>query len=133
MPRQSLESKLIDKPKPYRRISPRAGAPAEVATLFREIVGQVDADHFAQSDAPLLESFCEAVLLGREAYQHLATEGLLTPENKTSPWLNLSEKMQRSQVALAARLRLCPQSRFDRLKAGKTARSSKPGIDWSAT
>ena len=132
MPRKSLSQLTTPTTSIDRRIVPRAGVPDEVGELFRQIVSQVDSDHFVQSDSALLESYCEAVVLSRQAYESLSEQGLLTDAGKTNPYLALHEKMGRSMVALAARLRICPQSRFDRLKAGTTARGSKPAVDWGA-
>lgn len=111
-----------------RAIVCRADAPTEVQEVFDSIVASVSVDHFAPVDTVLLEQYAQAVVLGRRAYAELAASGPVV-DGKTSPWLVALEKAHRSAVALAARLRLCPQSRFDRLKAGRTGREGVGGLD----
>ena len=53
------------------RMRPRQEAPAEVATVFMELVSSMPADHFRRTDAPLIEAYAQAIVLGREAYEHL--------------------------------------------------------------
>jgi hypothetical protein len=45
---------------------------------------------------------------------------------KANPWIVVQEKAQRAMVALSARLRLSPQTRFDRLVAATTSRYQGP-------
>ena len=47
-------------------------------------------------------------------------------DGKASPWLTVQEKTVRALTALSARLRICPQSRFDRLVAGTKDRPKGP-------
>jgi Phage terminase, small subunit len=101
------------------RMRPRQGAPAEVATVFMELVLSMPADHFRRTDAPLIEAYAQAIVLGREAYEHLQSEGQVIA-GRTSPWVTCLEKAHRSAVALSMRLRLAPQSR---LKAEAVGRS----------
>jgi phage terminase small subunit len=91
------------------------------AGLFRELVGSVDADHFRAGDVPLLRQYVEAIRLAEEAGDALRRDGAVIG-GRASPWLVVSEKAQRSMVALSMRLRLSPQSR---LHARTAAR--KPG------
>ena len=122
MPRQSIED--LTTPRVDGRPAPltcRTGAPDEVRQIFAELVKSVGPDHFARPDGVLLEQYCQAIALGRRAYAELETSGPVV-DGRPSPWVPVLEKAHRSAVALAARLRLCPQSRFDRLKAGTAAR-----------
>jgi len=104
----------------------RLAAPAymegPVRCLFEDIVATVAADHFAPCDAPLLEQYAIAATQAREAADALRRQGAVV-DGKASPWIVVQEKSQRAMVALAMRLRISPQSRFDRLKAGTTART----------
>jgi phage terminase small subunit len=133
MPRQSIPAQATRVDGKPSRLAPRPGCSEAVAGVFRDLVASVATDHFTTADAPLLESYAEAIALSRLAYAELEKSGPVV-NGKTSPWIVVQEKAHRSQVALSARLRLCPQSRFDRTKAGKTARDSRvPSIDWSET
>ena len=113
-----------------RRITPRIGCPEPVARVFRELVDSVDGSHFAPADGPLVEAYAQAIVLGRTAYEHLQAEGAVLETGKTNPWLAAHEKSARAATALSARLRLCPQSRFSREKAGSnSSKSRRPSID----
>jgi hypothetical protein len=52
----------------HRRITAPDGMTVEKTELFRKIVEDCDARHFAQSDAPLLRTYCQAILLGELAF-----------------------------------------------------------------
>ncbi len=101
--------------KPPATLSPRA------RELFLHIVGAVDPFHFSQVDLPLLAQYCGAAELAEQAQLMLDQEGPVVA-GKSSAWLNVLEKACRASVALSMRLRLTPQSRFDRLRAGVTSR-----------
>jgi phage terminase small subunit len=104
---------------------PRLKAPPSLskgaAAIFVQTVTAVDPDHFSPVDLPLLEQYAAAAELARQAQKHLDDDGAVVA-GKASPWLVVAEKAGRSCVALAARLRVCPQSRFDRLVAGANSR-----------
>jgi phage terminase small subunit len=88
--------------------------------LFVEIVRSVPDGHFKSSDRHLIEQFCQAIMLARQATTELATTGPVV-QGRVSAWLIVLEKAHRSSVALAARLRLAPQSRADSRSAGRKA------------
>lgn len=102
----------------------RLAAPDDITAAARrvwdELVQSLAPDHFAPSDAPLLRSYCEATAMADRAAAELSESGPVV-DGKPSPWLIVQEKAQRAQIALSARLRLSPQSRFSRNKAGSTA------------
>jgi hypothetical protein len=58
---------------------------------------------------PLLEQYCENVILNKKAAAELRTAPIV--DGKPSPWLVIAEKSHRACVALAMRLRLSPQAR----------------------
>ena len=58
---------------------------------------------------PLLEQYCENVILNKKAAAELRTAPIV--DGKPSPWLVIAEKTHRACVALAMRLRLRPQAR----------------------
>lgn len=96
------------------------------AAIFKNIVASVDVSHFADCDLPLIVQYAGAAELAARAQEHLDEHGAVI-DGKASPWLTVLEKASRSCVALAARLRLCPQSRFDRLVAGANSRKQHTG------
>ena len=94
--------------------------------IFQHIVSNVDESHFSEVDRPLLDTYCHAAALGTQAAQRLDTDGAVI-DGKASPWLAVSEKCGKVLVAVSARLRICPQSRFDRLVAGSNGRPQISG------
>ena len=79
--------------------------------LFASIVGGCDADHFRQTDLPLLSRYCEAAILAERAARELRNGAVV--DGKPSPWVVVQEKCVRAMVSLSMRLRLSPQSRID--------------------
>lgn len=90
--------------------------------IFNHVVKSVDPDHFSAVDLPLLTEYCTAAHQARVAAAAMAVTGTIV-DGKSSPWLVVQEKSVRAMVALSARLRICPQSRFDRLVAGANSRA----------
>ena len=126
MPRKSTASLTVRSPAGKSSVPrPRDGCPRSVAAIFLELVASVAQDHFRPSDEPLLEQYAQAILLARQAYDKLATEGPVI-DGKASPWLVVLEKAHRSAVALSARLRLAPQARADARSAARKAGGAKP-------
>ena len=79
--------------------------------LFSSIVGGCDAEHFRQTDLPLLSRYCEAAVLAEQAALELRNGAVVN--GKSSPWIVIQEKCVRAMVSLSMRLRLSPQSRLD--------------------
>lgn len=103
------------------RIAPPGTLSPGAKAIFIHIVGNVDPSHFSPVDLPLLEAYAQSAALATEAAQKLDTEGAVI-DGRASPWVNVSATAQKQLVALSARLRICPQSRFDRLGAGANSR-----------
>lgn len=103
------------------RIQPPDTLSTPARAIFAHTVASVDPSHFSEVDAPLLEAYAQSAALATEAAQKLDSEGAVVA-GKPSPWLGVSEKAIKQLVALSARLRICPQSRFDRLGAGANSR-----------
>jgi hypothetical protein len=128
MPRRSAASLAVITPAPRRpRLAPSGAAPDDVAALFAEIVRSVPADHFQPSDSHLIEQYAQAIVLARRASSELSARGPVI-EGRASPWLVVQEKAHRSSVALAARLRLAPQSRADSRSVGRKANGPSPSV-----
>ncbi|GAB3733966.1 hypothetical protein GCM10028862_16740 [Luteimonas pelagia] len=106
------------------RIRPPGHLSSEARAVFEAVVASVGRDHFTATDVPLLAEYATAAATAQRAAGVLDQEGHVR-DGRANPWLVVQEKAQRAMVALSARLRVCPQSRFDRLKAGSEAR--KPG------
>ena len=103
------------------RLTPPDTLSKPAKTVYAHTVNSVDPAHFSEVDAPLLEAYAQSAALATEAAQRLDADGAVV-EGKPSPWLAVSEKAIKQLVALSARLRICPQSRFDRLGAGSNSR-----------
>jgi len=103
------------------RLKPPVNLSEGAAAIFVQTVNAVDPDHFSPVDLPLVEQYAAAADLARQAQKHLDEDGAVI-DGKASAWLAVLEKSNRSCVALSARLRVCPQSRFDRLVAGANSR-----------
>ena len=120
MPRKSAAALSVAARTHQRHtLRPRQDAPAEVRTIFLELVASVPADHFRQGDGALLEQYWQSILLARKAYAELDAGGPVI-DGKASPWLVVLEKSHRSAVALSGRLRLAPQARADSRSAGRS-------------
>lgn len=108
----------------------RLAAPDDLSEPARrvwiDLVNSLAPEHFAKSDAPLLRSYCEATALADLAATELAANGPVV-NGKASPWLTVQEKQVRAQTALSLRLRLSPQSRFSRDKAGTNSNPRRTG------
>jgi hypothetical protein len=106
---------------------PSADAPEDVVAVFREILAATAADHFRAGDAPLIQSYAEAICLARRAAIELDRDGPVIA-GRTSPWLTVQEKAHRAIAALSARLRLSPQHRLESKVAGRRADGPRPSV-----
>jgi hypothetical protein len=122
MPRKAASANVvpIDDGRSRPRLAPSSGAPDEVRELFAEITRSAPDGHFKASDRHLIEQYAQAIVLARQATTELAATGPVV-QGRASAWLIVLEKAHRSSVALAARLRLAPQSRADSRSAGRKA------------
>jgi phage terminase small subunit len=108
------------------RLKPPATLPDGAVAIFEATVRAVDPDHFSVVDLPLLEQFAVAADLAQQAQHHIEQNGAVVA-GKLNSWMAVQEKSIRAMVALSARLRICPQSRFDRLVAGANSRPQPDG------
>ena len=104
-----------------RRVQPPTTLSPAAQAVYEHVVSSVDPNHFSAVDQPLLENYAVAAALFADASRHLDAEGPVV-DGKPSPWLSVQERASKQLVALSARLRICPQSRFDRLVAGANSR-----------
>jgi phage terminase small subunit len=108
-----------------RRLTPPRSLGDAASTIWTALVNSVASDHFSESDVPLLAEYCRAAALADEVAAALAKHGAVVG-GKANVWLVVQEKAVKTMTALSARLRLCPQSRFDRLRAGTNSRRGDP-------
>jgi hypothetical protein len=128
MPRQAAAAKLVATPaRPHPHLAPSSDAPAAVRAIFAEILRSAPQGHFQAGDVHLIEQYAQAIVLARQASAELAKCGPVIG-GKTNAWLVVLEKAHRSSFALAARLRLAPQSRADSRSAGRRAGEPRPSI-----
>jgi phage terminase small subunit len=126
MPRQSaaslhFSSSVIR----TERLSPPSDLSPDERAIFISLVSTNAADHFRPSDAPLLCSYVRAILLEREAAEHLATQGHVTFDNKPSAWLAIMAQANKSMLSLARALKLTPTARRPSAsRAGKPQQTS---------
>lgn len=104
-----------------KRLKPPPALSEPALKVFEYVVGAVDPGHFSEVDLPLLEAYATSAAMATLSAQMLEQEGAVV-DGKANAWLTVQEKSQRSLVALSARLRICPQSRFDRLVAASNSR-----------
>ena len=104
------------------RLKPPPSLSIAARAVFEHLVNAVDPAHFCAADMPLLETYATHAAIASEAAERISVEGALI-NDKPNAWLSVFEKSTKQLVALSARLRVCPQSRFDRLVAGSNSRS----------
>src|SRR5436190_15858602 len=98
MPRRSSFDDIRPAANSNATMRPPPGTPPANRELFDTLVASVPDSHFKPSDAPLLATYCDAVLLARRAARDLQIHG-------PSKWLAVFDKASRTVGSLAARLR----------------------------
>jgi hypothetical protein len=96
---------------------------AEEQSLFSSLISNTEPEHFRPTDAPLLTAYVRAILLA----EHAVKRAIDDPAS-----LVIWEKSTRLLNLLAARLRLCPQSRLDGRVAAKPRLVRRHGLLASA-
>lgn len=96
----------------------------EARAYWVTIVNSLRANYFEESDLPLLAQYCRALAGADQARSQLEIGGP-TAGRAASPWHTVLGREISAIGLLSARLRLCPQSRLDRLKSGNAARPEK--------
>jgi hypothetical protein len=90
--------------------------------LFNDLINATDAEHFRQSDLPLLINFVQSTLLARRAAAGM---------ERDSDLIAVFEKAIKLQGMLATRLRIAPQSRLDpKTVARHQLYDGPPPWDW---
>src|SRR6516162_1240026 len=110
MPRKSAaELAMTSPPPPSKGLRAPESLSEPERKLFVAIIRNCGADHFRESDLPLLCRYVEASVLAERAAEELRQKPII--DNKPSPWVVIKEKATRDMVALSMRLRLSPQAR----------------------
>ena len=106
MPRKSrAELATISNIQDHRpRITAPPGMSPEELTVFQRIVAQSHPTHFTESDGPLLQAYCQAIVLTGMAFDTAMQRPAELPT-----W----ERCVKTMATLATKLRLCPHSRSD--------------------
>ena len=98
MPRRSAASLHFPAFTRVERLTPPPELSPDERALFIDIVGAIPADHFRPRFAADLQ-LCRAILLEREAAEHLAAQGHVSIDNKPSAWLGIQPRRQDDAVA----------------------------------
>jgi phage terminase small subunit len=101
--REDLKFPVVDVD--LARLAPPSWLSRDEKKVFAEIVGACRPKHFTPADESLLVSYVQATCLAR---------ALIKTARKDRAALSAWEKATRTQAVLATKLRLAPQSRFDR-------------------
>jgi phage terminase small subunit len=110
------------------RLSPPSNLSKTEQQIFRGIVSSVPPKHFIKSDIVLLTRYVQDIALADIAAANLKKDGSVDATGKLSPWLRALEKLDRSIIALATKLRLAPSARFDSRAADRNARAPEPSV-----
>ena len=104
-----------------RRAPPPASLDPDAAALWVEILDSLRADYVLISERPILEAYCQAVVAARRAREMVSCEGPVI-DGRLNPWMLALDQETKRSATLALRLRLAPQSRFDRTTAAGRVR-----------
>ena len=99
------------------RIDPPESLTEPERILFCELVSNCEPEHLRPADQPLLLAYIQAILVSQDAVKRVVDDPAA---------LVIWEKSTRLLSSLAARLRLCPQSRIDGRVAGKQPQQFPP-------
>jgi len=121
--------KLAEVPRHSNKLTTPSDLSPAASAHWRRVAAAAGQGLLTPADAPLLVEFCRALALADECHAAIAAEGLIVA-GRQNPSVAVLAQQVKSIVALAARLRLCPQSRHDRITAGTMARNRGPfGIE----
>lgn len=110
---------------------------SRAADVWRSVVAALPAEHFFESDLPLLAEYCHTVDILERIREEWISTGSFSTINKVNgdiavnPTLNALNRTQGALAALAGKLRICPSSRVSKFKAGTekpTRKSLREGL-----
>jgi phage terminase small subunit len=99
---------------PVERLKPPDHLGPAATRIFRDLVVRVPAEQFKPSDLSLVCRWAEWTAVADRAAAEMATNDLVTPDGRPSPWIAIAERASKQLIALSLRLRLGPQSRMDK-------------------
>ena len=108
MPRKSSAA-IAFAPSTVARIRPPDDLDGAARNLFVDLVLACRADHFTDSDAPLLARYSRALVAEKVAADELERSSVL--DDKPSPWLQVWQARMRAVTTLSRMLRLNPSAR----------------------
>ena len=112
MPRTSAASAAIPTgATPRLRPPPDLAADSPERKLFVDLVASCPADHFRQSDLPVLCIFVRACVMAETASGELNASGCVSGDGKVSPWASILKDAQRTVSVYSRLLKLNPVAR----------------------
>jgi phage terminase small subunit len=111
MPRKSSAAVAFSTTSTAARLRPPDDLTGDARKLFVDLVIACRADHFQDSDTPLLCAYCRAVCLERTASAGLQDDGYVTADGRPSAWLPILQAATRVISTYSRMLRLNPAGR----------------------
>jgi hypothetical protein len=109
------------------RIWPGPHLSPKIAKVFEEITRASAPAAFSECDRPLLDSLATAIAFTRQAQRTLERRGLVI-RGEINPLTRYVRDQQRIICTICTRLRISPQSRVSKEKAGANASApTQPG------
>jgi hypothetical protein len=99
-----------------------ADLPPEVRAVCLHLVESFGPNHWHRGDLQILEQYGAVCVELKRAREGLARDGAVGPDGKATAWIRAVASLNAMMAKLSTRLRLGPQSRHDRLAAGRAAR-----------
>jgi len=115
-----------------KRLSPPEGMTAVEQVVWNRVVAACSAEHFIESDIPLLMGYCQVFVQQQRAMETMKTEPLviMADNGKVAqhPIVAIHKSLSGTVSNLAMRLRLSPSTRIQ--TTNKAVGSDKPpGLD----
>ena len=104
-----------------KRPPPPSGLSSEAKGIWTAIVESLRVDYFIESDLLLLEQYVAAIVAANKAREILAKQGPVI-DGKINPHFLILDHESKRIATFSIRLRLAPQSRYDRAVAGGKVR-----------
>ncbi|MFK7844687.1 MAG: P27 family phage terminase small subunit [Rhodothermales bacterium] len=117
---------------PRQRLSPPSDLDPAESEIWLMVVDACSAEHFKQSDIPLMVSYCQAYVQLQRAAKQLKSEPLVIPTDggstKVNPIVSVHKSLSGTVSNLAMRLRLSPSTRIA-TKAAATGSDAPPLVE----
>ena len=117
---------------PRKRIPPPSGLDAAEKFVWNEMVNSCDAEHFIQSDVPLMIGFCQAFVQQQRAMEQMKDQPMfiMSDNGKVAqhPIVSVHKSLSGTVSNLAMRLRICPSTRIQQTNK-KVGSELPPGLE----